>query len=85
MVLIFYGTYIIWLTSEILLNRLLRLKSTDRQNADKNSLALIWVTLIAATIGAVIIASYFQLPVFSNHQLVYAGLVLIFLLVSSSG
>ncbi len=75
--LLFDLTYVVWFLSEIILNRLLRSKSTDRQNADKNSLPLIWITIVATVSIAVFIADKFRAPLFSNSFGQYIGLALI--------
>ena len=77
MSILFITIYVIWLVTEILLNRLLHSKSTDRQHADKNSLPLIWATIIATIAIAVFISMKFYLPVFFNSAFEYAGLALI--------
>lgn len=71
--------YVIWFLSETLLNRLLRSKSTDKQNADKNSLLIIWITVIAAIFLAVYISIKYYFPVYPNTIIRYIGLGIIFL------
>jgi protein-S-isoprenylcysteine O-methyltransferase Ste14 len=39
---------VIWLTSEILLSRLLRSSQSDKTRADKQSLRIIWITIMIA-------------------------------------
>jgi protein-S-isoprenylcysteine O-methyltransferase Ste14 len=75
--LIFDLTYFLWLLSEILLNRLFRSKSTDRQNVDKNSLSLIWITIIATISISVFISINFHFPIFSNSAFQYVGLAVV--------
>lgn len=77
--LIFSLTYFFWLLSEILLNRLLRSKSTDRKKADKGSLSLIWMIIIVTIFIAVFISGNFYFPIFSNTAFQYAGLAIIFI------
>ncbi len=77
--LIFTLTYILWLLSEILLNRLLHSKSSDKQHADKNSLRLIWITIIATIFMATYISATFYFPLFFNESFRYIGLVVIFI------
>ena len=77
--LVFLITYIIWLLSEIILNRMLRSKSTDKQNADKNSLAIIWITVVAAITLATVIAMNFYFPIAVNPVIKYVGLAIIYL------
>lgn len=71
--------YIIWFLSETLLNRLLRSKSTDKQNADKNSLLIIWVTVIIAIFLAVYISIKFYFPIYPDTMIRYIGLGIILL------
>lgn len=75
----FTAIYIIWFLSETLLNRLLRSKSTDKQNADKNSLLIIWVTVIAAIIFAMYISINYYFPIYPNIAIRYIGLGIIVL------
>ncbi len=77
MSILFITIYVVWLLTEILLNRFLHSKTTDRKNADKNSLMLIWVTIIATITIAVFISIKFYLPIFSNPVFKYAGLAII--------
>lgn len=67
-------TYCVWFITEVFLNRLLRSKSSDRKNADKNSLLLIWVTIIATIFIAVWISINVNSVIFRNPALKYLGL-----------
>jgi len=71
---LFTATYVIWFLTEALLNRLLRSKSTDKQHADKNSLAIIWVTVVLANMLAVYITMNFHFTIYSNPAFHYFGL-----------
>jgi len=75
---IFPITYIIWLVSEIALNRLLRSKSTDKQNADKNSLSVIWFTVVISNAVAYYLAMTTYYPIADGLIVGYAGLTTIF-------
>lgn len=77
--LLFNITYIIWLITEIVINRALRSGNTDKQNADKNSLAIIWVVIILSVTGAVFISVDYALPISANESIRYAGLAIIFI------
>lgn len=77
--LLFTITYCIWLFSEIVINRLLHSKVSDKQNADKNSLSVIWIIIIATIILSVFISIRFYLPIFSNPALEYVGIGIIYL------
>jgi protein-S-isoprenylcysteine O-methyltransferase Ste14 len=72
--MIFTITYFIWFLSEILLNRLFRSKNTDRKGADKNTLRIIWITIIGSIFIAVFVAVKFSLPLLSNLVIKYVGL-----------
>ena len=78
MTIIFPITYTIWLISEIALNRLLRSKSTDKQNTDKNSLSIIWFTVVISNAIAYYLAMTTYHPIDNNLIIGYAGLALIF-------
>ena len=75
---IFTVTYVIWFLTEAFLNRLLRSKSTDKQNADKNSLLIIWVTVVVANILAVYLSMRYLLPIYNDPSFRYLGLIVIF-------
>ena len=70
---------LVLLLTEILLNRLLRSKKTDRQNEDKNSISIIWITIVVAVTLAVLISKTVYLPIYSNPTLQYIGVVVIFI------
>ncbi|WP_221391090.1 isoprenylcysteine carboxylmethyltransferase family protein [Dyadobacter sp. NIV53] len=77
--LIFPITYMIWLLSEVILNRMLRSKSTDKQNADKNTLTIIWITVVAAITLAVFISMNIFVPILTNPVIQYIGLGIMYL------
>jgi len=58
---------------------MLRSKGTDKQNADKNSLAIIWITVVAAITLATVIAMNFYFPIAVNPVIKYVGLAIIYL------
>lgn len=76
---IFYITYFIWLLSELLLNRLLHSRNTDKQDADKNSLSAIWITIIASVTAATLLRQYTSFPIALGKTVPYLGLDVIFL------
>ena len=76
--LIFAITYGIWLLSEILINRLLGSKKTDRQNADKGSLYLIWILIFICIFTAVFVSIKYNIPILKNPNIKYAGILLIY-------
>ena len=63
--------------SEIFLNRLLRSKTTNSKELDKNSLNLIWVAIIASMTLGIISASYWAAPMVNTNVLLYFGSALI--------
>jgi protein-S-isoprenylcysteine O-methyltransferase Ste14 len=74
---IFPVIYIIWLLSEIFLNRMLRSESSDKQNADKNSLKIIWITVVLSNALALLISMNIYFPIAASPETNYAGLVVI--------
>ena len=74
---IFEIIWICWLLSEIFLNRLLRSKTTNSNELDKNSLNLIWVAIIASMTLGIISASYWTAPMVNTNVLLYFGSALI--------
>ena len=74
---IFTVTYFLWFLSEIFLNRMLRSKNTDKQNADKHSLLLIWITIIVSISVAVYISAKYYLPIYLNPSCQYIGIAII--------
>ena len=74
---IFETIWIVWLLSEILLNRLVRLKSTNSKGLDKNSLNLIWIAIIVSMTSGVLIAVYWAAPIIKTNLLLYIGSALI--------
>jgi len=72
-------TCLVLVLTEILLNRLLRSKKTDKQNEDKNSISIIWVTIIVAVTFAFLISKTVYLPIYSNSSIQYVGVMVIFI------
>lgn len=70
---------IIWLLSEVILNRSLHSVKTDKQNQDRHSLFLIWITIIIVITTAIIIAPRVHLFMYSNVWVQYTGIALILL------
>ncbi len=74
---IFSIIWIIWCTSEVLLNRLIRSGAGDKKNQDKGSLALIWI-MVALGITSGIMLVWFPKFAMSNEQMIpYIGLIII--------
>jgi protein-S-isoprenylcysteine O-methyltransferase Ste14 len=77
--LILVITYSVWFLSEILINGFLRSKNTDKQNVDKGSLYLIWIIIIISIFAAVFVSNKYYFPLSKDSNIVYIGLVLIFI------
>ncbi len=75
--LLYIITYAIWFLSEILLNIFLRSKKTDKQDADKGSLYLIWIFIIIGIFSAVIVSVRYFIPLFKDLNIGYIGLSVI--------
>jgi protein-S-isoprenylcysteine O-methyltransferase Ste14 len=73
----FTSAYIVWFLSEILLNRLLRSNAADEKHADKNSLSLIWITVVISVAIAVVVATTVFLPIYQNASTRYFGVWLL--------
>ena len=57
---------------------MLRSQSTDKQNADKNTLTIIWLTVVIAITLATFISIYFYLPISKNAAIKYIGIAVIY-------
>lgn len=75
--IIFWIVWIIWFTSEILLNRLMRSGSGDKKDQDKGSVIFIWIMIALAISSGIIIAANIRLPVSNLQILPYIGLVIV--------
>ncbi|MBV8253735.1 MAG: isoprenylcysteine carboxylmethyltransferase family protein [Chitinophaga sp.] len=72
--------FVLWLTSEILLNVLLRPSQQDKQQQDKNSLNVIWLVIIISVVAASQLGYRTKAPIAANFWPVhYTGLVLVVL------
>lgn len=74
---LFTITYSIWLLSEILLNRLLRSNNTDKQKTDRNSLSIIWLTIIVSISLSIYVSYEVTVPIFANPYYAYIGILII--------
>ena len=79
MKLLFTITYIAWVLSEIVLNRILHSKSNDRKNIDKGSLIVLWTTIMVSITLSVFIANSIYLPIVLNPVIQYVGLAMIYI------
>jgi len=69
--------FIIWFLSEVLLNRLMRSGKSDKKNADKGSLWLIWIVLSLAIASSVMLSIHTDYPIWESPFVNYSGLVII--------
>jgi protein-S-isoprenylcysteine O-methyltransferase Ste14 len=74
---IFEIIWISWLLSEIFLNRLVRSKSTNSKELDKNSLKLIWIAIVVSMTLGILNAIYWPAPMIRTNFLLYLGSILI--------
>ena len=68
---------ILWLLSEIVLNLLHRSKMPDTKQLDKNSITIIWATIVIAITASVFVAIFIHVPILNNNLLKYTGVVMI--------
>jgi protein-S-isoprenylcysteine O-methyltransferase Ste14 len=68
---------VIWVISEILLNRLLRSSQTDKTQADKQSLRIIWITIMIALPLAHLLSLVLDWAISSSPGVHRVGLALI--------
>jgi len=72
--------YLLWLFSEIVLNRVMRGSSSDKTRKDSGSLVIIWIVIIVSIIAAGNIAALNRTPIAPSYQtMLYAGLGIILL------
>ena len=74
---IYQVIYILWLLSEIILNRLVRSGKSDKKSADKNTEIYLWVTIIISITIGVFVSIKFSLPILLNGQLALIGIAII--------
>ncbi|SFE66760.1 Protein-S-isoprenylcysteine O-methyltransferase Ste14 [Chitinophaga sp. CF118] len=68
---------IIWLTSEILLNRILRAGKEDKQKSDRQSLMIIWITIMSVMPAAQFISAMYPAPISTYRGTSYIGMGMI--------
>ena len=74
---IFYITYILWVLSEIFLNRFLRSGKQDRKSADRKTELYLWLTIVLTiTIANFVMFSY-PFPIFPRAGFAITGLIVI--------
>lgn len=68
---------ILWLTSEILLNRILRAKQEDKQQSDRQSLMIIWITIMVVMPAAQFVSAKHPAPISDHEYISYIGMGMI--------
>lgn len=68
---------VIWVSSEILLSRLLRSSQSDKTRADKQSLRIIWITIMIALPPAHLLSLQLNWPISASTLLPNVGLGMI--------
>ncbi len=79
MQIVFYIIYFGWLSSEVILNRVLRAGQGDKTPQGKHSLTYIWVTVIIAAVAAQVIARHTHFPLVKSTAVGITGIALIIL------
>jgi protein-S-isoprenylcysteine O-methyltransferase Ste14 len=74
---LFYATYFMWILSEVILNRFVRSKSTDKKGTDKKTELYLWLIIISCITIGTIISFNMYCPVYLNESLKYIGLATI--------
>jgi len=74
---LFYVTYFVWILSEVILNRFVRSKSTDKKGTDKRTELYLWLIIVFCVTAGTIIAFNIYSPIYLNGQLKYVGLAII--------
>jgi protein-S-isoprenylcysteine O-methyltransferase Ste14 len=74
-----YLIYILWILSEIILNRLFRAGKSDQQSRDKKTEFVLWITIAIAVTSAVFATFICALPISRHPQTSLLGLILIFI------
>lgn len=75
--ILFTAVYVIWIASEILINRLRKSHSADAQNLNKHTMALIWITIGIVTPLSVYLASHVEASIWRNGTINFIGLAVI--------
>jgi len=74
---LFYATYFLWILSEVILNRFVRSKSTDKQGADKRTELYLWLTIVLCITVGTIVSFNIICPIYFNESFAYLGLAVI--------
>lgn len=71
--------YLLWIISEIILNRFLRSGKSDKKTFDKNTLLLLWITILISIAIGVFVSKITRFPINTNIGLEFIGLAIIVL------
>ncbi|MBN1295055.1 MAG: isoprenylcysteine carboxylmethyltransferase family protein [Candidatus Latescibacteria bacterium] len=74
---IFFVIWGTWFLSEVFLARFIKSGSADSYKMDKNSLRIMWTTIITSIFAGVILMIYTNLPITAMHLTGYVGLFVI--------
>lgn len=74
---VFIAIWGIWFLSEIFLSRFVKSRSTNSENLDKNSLRIMWTTVIVSIFAGLILMIYTSLPLSVSPLTAYIGLSVI--------
>jgi protein-S-isoprenylcysteine O-methyltransferase Ste14 len=74
---IFSLTYILWILSEVFLNRFVRSGKLDKKAADRKTELYLWITIISSITIGVLISQNFSFPIFFPDRLRIIGIIVI--------
>jgi len=74
-----YFSFLLFLVTEIALNRMFRSTVADKKDADQKSIKILWLTIaVSLTIGG-LIAGYTEMPIYRGIVILYFSLALLYL------
>ena len=74
---VFFITYFLWISSEVLLNRLMRSGKKDKKAADNNTELLLWITITVAVTVATYVSLTSLHPIFFTYGFEITGVIII--------
>ena len=74
---IFVIIWIVWLLSEVVLNRFVRSKMNNSKDLDKNSMLIIWIVIFISISLGVLCSIYLYQPIIDSNTIRYLGLCMI--------
>jgi protein-S-isoprenylcysteine O-methyltransferase Ste14 len=69
--------YLLWILSEVYLNRFVRSGKSDKQATDRNSELYLWLSIIISITIGVIVSVKFAFPIFSDEHFKLIGIMVI--------